>query len=334
MEPKKRKLLTVILIAVALNVFTFAFAFPQAFQLPKSEGFARDFSAYYIGEWRLVHNPTQIYYGGIIAKDFPILPRPQTFKYTPSFLVLFAPFLALSYTNALAVFDILQFALIAALAFFVYKLVKDKNLVLASVASVIVLVDPLPTLSLRYAAHNFLDIHVDNFGLAVFSPGYFCGYMLGNAHVLQTILLVGALYFGYTKKPWLSALLFTFGSFDPRAAILALPLLIWYNRHSLTRFVAGSAIFLAVTNVPFFFYYGIGFTFIHAELNGNIAIQMYPYDWIPIYSIAALTIIETASQLSRRGVHINLLATRKRKNVETVETIKNGSSPKQNPPSR
>jgi hypothetical protein len=297
---EKRKILTVILIAVALNALTFGLAFPIAFQLPKSSTFARDFSAYYIGEWRLFHNPTQIYYGGTVRRDYLILPRPQTFKYTPSFLIFFAPFLALSYPNALAVFDILQFALIPALAYFVYKLVKDKNLVLASVASVIILVDPLPSLSILYSPHSILKITVNSLGAASFSPGYFCGYMLGNAHVLQATLLVGALYFGYARKPWLSALLFMFGSFDPRAALLALPLLIWYNRHSIVKFVAGSAALLAAANLPFFFYYGVAYSFLNAEVNGNIAVQMYQYDWIPVYSIAALTIIEIATQLHNR----------------------------------
>ncbi len=321
MEPEKRKLLTVILIAVALNALNFAIAFPQAFQLPKSATLARDFSAYYIGEWRLIHNPTQIYYGGIIPKDFPILPKPQTFKYTPSFLVLFAPFFTLSYSNALAAFDILQFALIPALAFFVYKLVKDKNLVSASIVSVIVLIQPLPTLTLARPTLNLTQISVDMLNTQTLSPSYFCGYMLGNAHILQTALLVGALYFGYTKKPWLSALLFTFGVFDPRAALLALPLLIWYNRHAVTRFVAGSAVFLAATNLPFFFYHDIGFNFLNAELSGNIPFQLYPYDWIPFYSIAALTIIEALTVLRSRGIHLKFFSSRKTKAMEKTQTM-------------
>jgi hypothetical protein len=312
MDSKKRKILTIIFIAVALNAFSFALGFPIAFQLPKSATFARDFSAYYIGEWRLFHNPTQIYNGAIVPKDYPILPRPQTFKYMPSFLVLFAPFLTLSYPNALAVFDILQFALIGVLAFFVYKLVKDKNLILASVVAIIVLIEPLPSLSFSGPNLNFL--------LQVFSPSYFSGYMLGNAHILQTILLVSALYFGYTKRPWLSALLFAFGAFDPRGALLALPLLIWYNRRSITKFAAGSAIFFAATNLPFFFYYGIGFTFMHAELSGNIPYQMYPYDWIPLYGIATLTIVEILTVLGNRGIHLNVSLTRKAKTLEKTQT--------------
>jgi hypothetical protein len=320
MRPEKNRLLTVILIAVALNVFTFALAFPIAFQLPKDSVYARDFSAYYIGEWRLFHNPTQIYYGGVIPHDFQILPRPQTFKYTPSFLILFAPFLSLSYPNALATFDILQFALIPALAFCVYKLVKDKNIILAAVASVIVLIEPLPAFSLSDSTLNLLGIRVGSLNAQSFSPSYFSGYMMGNAHVLQTTLLVAALYFGYTKKPWLSALLFTFGAFDPRAALLALPLLIWYNRQVLTRFAAGTAIFLTASNVPFFFYHGIGFNFLHAELSGNIPYQMYPYDWIPIYSMIILTIIEAATVLSTQGIHLNFRFTQNGKNSGKMQT--------------
>ena len=141
MLSKKKKIILVILIAVALNVITFCVAYPETFK-PESSTLARDFSAYYIGEWRLFHNPTKIYAGGAYPGDYQILPQPQTFKYTPSFLILFAPFLALSYQNALTAFDIVQLALIPALAFFVYKIVKDKNLVLGAIVAVIVLIDP------------------------------------------------------------------------------------------------------------------------------------------------------------------------------------------------
>jgi len=305
MQERENKILRIVLIALALNILTFCLAFPAAFQLPKSAQYARDFSAYYIGGWRLLHNPTQIYYGGGLSSDPKILPSVQSFKYTPSFLLVILPFMSLSYLDALAIFDVLQFALIGALGFFVYQLVKDKSVLVASVAAAVVLVDPLPSLTMYYDPSNFLQIHIESLGLQTFSPGYFCGYMLGNAHVLQAILLVGAIYFGYAKKPWLSALLFSLGSFDPRGALLALPLLFWYNRHYVLKFIAGSAAFLAATNLPFFFYQGIGFAFLRAEVNRSITAQMYPYDWIPIYSIATLTIIEIITQVRARNIHIN-----------------------------
>ncbi len=280
---KKQKIILVILIALALNIISFCFAFPETFK-PENATYARDFSAYYLGEWRLFHNPTEIYAGGAQPGDYQILPHPQTFKYTPSFLIIFAPFLALSYQNALTVFDVVQIALIPALAFFVYKIVKDKNLVLGATAAIIVLIDPLPSPLINSVA---ISLNIQSF-----APSYFIGYLTVNAHILQTILLIGALYFGFAKKPWLSALMFAFGTFDPRAALLALPLLVWYNRQKILQFTTATITFLLATNLPFFFYQGIGFAFLKTEVNGNIASQMYQYDWIPLYAVAALTVVE------------------------------------------
>ena len=287
-EHNRRALILVILIAFAFNAVSFCVAFPQTFK-PESASLARDFSAYYIAEWRLFHNPSDIYLGGVQRGDYQILPQPQTFKYPPSFLVLFAPFLALNYQNALIAFDVLQFGLIPILAFFVYKLVKDKKAILASVVAVIVLAEPLPSLFVSGAVLN-----IQSFG-----PAYYTAYFLANAHVLQTVLLVGALYCGFINKPWFSALLFAFGVLDPRAAVLAFPLLLWYNRHSILKFLGGLSVFLAITNVPFFFFYGISFSFLRVELNWQIGTQLYQYDWIPIYSIAALTALEMITHFSR-----------------------------------
>jgi hypothetical protein len=290
----KDKIILIILIALTLNAISFGLAFPETFK-PVSGAWARDFSAYYIGEWRLFHNPTTIYWGAVQPGDLPIPPAPQTFKYTPSFLILFAPFLALSYQNALIVFDILQFALIPFLAYFVYKIVKEKSFVFASIATFIVLIQPLPTPPLNQGVLNFFQFRFFLLNLQSISPGYFVGYALANAHVIQVTLLVGALYFGFTKKPWISALFLAFGSFDPRGALLALPLLLFYNRNKIFSFITGAASFLTITNLPFFFYYNIGFNFLQSETKGSIISLMYPYDWLPIYAILALTLIEIAS---------------------------------------
>ncbi len=302
---KKTAITLIILLAVLLNFSIFCFAYPQTFT-PESPNLARDFSAYYNGEWRLFHNPSQIYNGSGQPGDYQILGQPQAFKYTPSFLILFAPFLTLSYQNALNAFDIMQFLSILALAFFVYKLVENKNLFLGAIVAVIVLVDPLlfaPSAS--YSAANFLHYRLLSLHVQTFSPSYYCGYLLANAHILQTVLLVGALYFGFAKKPWLSALLFAFGLFDPRSALFALPLLLWYNRHSIWAFIAGSAVFLAATNLPFFFYYGVGFAFLKTETTGSVVSQMYLYDWIPLFSIASLTIIEIVTVLYNRKIYFS-----------------------------
>ncbi len=266
----QKELKSIILVGLIINVAAFCVAFPQTFT--PGPVFARDFSAYYIGEWRLFHNPTQIYQGGSVAGDYLIPPAPQTFKYSPSFLILLAPFLTLSYQNAFASFDIMQITLMLLFGFFVYKILKDKRAVLANVAAAIIII--------------------------ALSPLFYVGYLMGNAHVLQTILLVGACYFGYAKKPWASALLFAFGSFDPRAALFALPLLVWYNRQNIRSFAAGAAGFIALTNLPFFFYSRIGFSFLQTEVSGSIIKQMYPYDWLPLFAIATLMGVEIFSTVT------------------------------------
>jgi len=117
-------------------------------------------------------------------------------------------------------------------------------------------------------------------------------YVYVNAHVLQAILLVDALYFGVAEKPWLSALLFAFGLLDPRAALVTLPLLVWYNRKEILQFAMATFTFVLATNLPFFLYYNIGLTFLHTEMNSSIISQSYAYDWIPIYGVIALTVTE------------------------------------------
>lgn len=267
MEPKTKKLIliSVIIVAVTLNAIIFCLAYPETFS-PMSPVYARDFSAYYLGEWRLFHNPTTIYIGGSQPGDYQIPPGPQTFKYTPSFLIFFAPFLSLSYQNALNLFDIIQLVSILALAFFIYKIVKDKKLLNGALTAVIILV--------------------------AFFPGYYTGYAQANAHIIQASLMVGALYFGFSRKPGLSAFLLAVASFDPRSTLLALPLLLYYNRQNLRKFVAGTVAFIAALNLPFFFYYNIGFSFLQQEVNGDIVSQIYPYDLIPMIAIITLTVLE------------------------------------------
>ncbi len=182
--------------------------------------------------------------------------------------------MSLSYQNALNVFDILQFISVFALAFFVYKIVKDKNLAGAAIVAFVILV--------------------------AFQPGYYWGYAQANAHIIQTSLIVGALYFGFSRKPWLSALLFAIGTFDPRGALLALPLLLWYNRQKLLKFGVGIVAFLAALNLPFFFYYDIGLNFLRTEVNGDIVSQIYAYDLVPIIAVASLTILEVATIIEKR----------------------------------
>lgn len=297
---KKTVLIAVIILAVLLNLMVLYTAYPRTFAL-EGPNLARDFSAYYMGEWRLIHNPSKVYYNGAVPGDYPIVGQSQPFKYAPSFLILLMPVLTLSYQNALDAFDITQFLLILFLAFFVYKLVKDKNIFLGVSVAIIVVLNPiLFAPSLNYDFMAYLTLRMLYLRGESFSVIYYSAYLLANAHILQTVLLLGAFYFGFAKKTWASALLFAFSAFDPRSALLALPLLLWYNRHSLWKFIGESAFFLAATNLPFFFYYNIGFSFLITETKASVISEMYLYDWLPIYSIIALSVLEIFTFLSNR----------------------------------
>jgi hypothetical protein len=312
---KKTAIILVILLAVVINFQIFCYAYPQTFE-PQSLTLARDFSAYYIAAWRLVHNPTTVYSEGVQPGDYQLLGQPQPFRYIPSFLILIVPFLTLSYQNALNAFDTIQFLSILALAFFVYKLIKNKPLIPASIVAEIVLVNPLlfPLIlspSGGYGLTDFLHWRIFSLHVQTISPCYYAGYVLANAHILQNTLLVGALYFGFTKKPWLSALLFAFGSSDPRASLFALPLLLWYNRQAIRKFIVGSAAFLTATNLPFFFYYGVGFALLQTQVHASVVSEIFLYDWIPLYSIAALAILEVVTALYNRKIHFKFPLTLK-----------------------
>jgi hypothetical protein len=297
-DRKKQVILIVIAVALALNAITFVLAYPGMFK-PSSPTLEKDFSAYYNAGYRLYHNPGKVYVAGSLPGDYPFALRPQTFKYVPSFLLLISPFLLLSYQDAFIAFNILQLALMPFLAFFVYKLVEDKNLALAILACIVVLINPLPSLPMTQAASDTMLYRFTSINPQTFSWSYYWGYVCGNAHTLQPVLLVGAMYFGFVKKPWLSGLMFALSAFDPRFALLALPLIVWYNRKTLLHFAAGSAVFLTAMNLPFFFYHGIGFSLLHANASGFILSQMYAYDWIPLYAILVLATAEVLTVLSK-----------------------------------
>jgi hypothetical protein len=273
-------------------------AYPGMFK-PSSPTLEKDFSAYYMAGWRLYHNPTKVYVSGVLPGDYPLALKAQTFKYVPSFLLLISPFLLLSYQDAFIAFNVLQLILMFALAFFVYKLVENKNIALAVLASIVVLINPLPSLPMSQGTLHTLFYRFASVNPQTFSWSFYWGYVCGNAHVLQPVFLVGAMYFGFVKKPWLSGLMFALGVFDPRFALLALPLIVWYNRKTLLRFIAGSALFLTAMNLPFFFYHGIGFELLRANASGNILSQMYAYDWIPFYAILMLTTAEILTVASK-----------------------------------
>jgi hypothetical protein len=263
-------------VLIVLNLYTFIVAYPETSRLDSGISgtgvLSKDFSAYYIGAYRLLHNPSQIYTHAYINDgEYQVYPRAEAYKYLPSFLILVSPVLLLSYQEALTAFDVFQFALLPLMALLLYKLLNRKGLLLTFVVAIIVLLQPLP---------------LPNRGLSV---TYFWQWGEGQAKVLDTFLLLLAFYLGDSGKPILSGIVFAFGAFDPRFAALSLPLFLFYNRKNFKVSVESMVAALLLSNF-ILLYPGTGSGFINMAL-GSTAETLYYYAFIPLLTIISLTIV-------------------------------------------
>lgn len=229
----KKSLFTIaVVIIILLNLYTLSVAYPTM-DKPLNFGGAdlpRDFSVYYLAAWRLFHNPSQTFTTAPLNDGEPAIYPPITpYKYTPSFLVLVAPLLSLSYYQAFWVFDAIQFALLPIMALLLYKLLENKNPLIVFAVIVAVLVLPYPLLDR---------------GLSV---SYFMQWAEGQAKVLLAFLLLASFYLGNKGRATLSGIAFALGAFDPRFTVLALPLFLFYNKGKLK---AALAAMVAVFALP------------------------------------------------------------------------------------
>jgi len=294
MREQQRKiiLLTVALIAISLNIATFASAYPQMFQTTPTK--ARDFSAYYIGAWRLFHNPDKIYSGGAQKGDYPILPRPATFRYAPSFLLIIAPFLFFPYQTALVLFNFLQLILLPAMAIMVYRILRGRSVLITSAILVLVLLQPLPGLDNLFQTYriHMLATFLNNPSLSsvkdTFSWSYYYNWIDGNAKVLTTFLVLGCFYFGRRLRPYSSGLCLGLAFFDPRFALISIPLAIVYNRGAIRALTAGTLGTIIGSNF-LILYHSIGLHYAISMLTQPTG--FYAYTWIPFYAVVGLTII-------------------------------------------
>lgn len=263
---------------IALNFYTLVVAIPETYVIDGGitgggQLFAKDFSAYYVGAWRLMHSPSQIYAGKIAFAGEPVIyPVPEGYKYLPSFLLIALPFLALNYQQALIAFDLFQFALLPFAAFLLYRLIGKKSLILTFAVAVIALLLPLP---------------LPNWG---FSLSYYWQWVEGQAKVLLTFLLLLSLYFGSTKRPILSGIALAFGFFDPRFGLLALPLFVAYNRRNLIASIGTMLTTLAISNSMLLFT-GTWIGFANMVFASGVATPIYYYSLIPLLTMVALNII-------------------------------------------
>ncbi len=276
-KPKLTKSIFIIAVAVviALNLYTLIVAYPQTYTpshgiTPSAPILAKDFSAYFIGAWRLWHNPSHIYtYGALNDGEPLILPHPETYKYLPSFLLMVSPFLTLHYQQALLAFDIVQFLMLPAMAYFIYKILSGKPLVVTFIVIVIALLLPFPT---------------SQWG---FSPSYYWQWAEGQAKVFITFLLLLSFYFGWRGKPILSAIAFAFGFFDPRFGLLAIPLFVSYNRRNIKLAGASAVVSLLASN-SMLIISGMGSSFVTMIFSNAVATPLFYYSLIPLFTLSVL----------------------------------------------
>ena len=284
-------------VSISLNFLTLMQAYPETQKIdsgccaPKGTLLAKDFSAFYFGSWNLIHDPSAIYQRGssVNASFLGITPHPESFKYLPSFLILILPFLFLSYPNAVLGFDIIQFALLFLIALLVYRLLEGKNVGVIGFASVIALLLPFTT--------------VPSWGI---SEAYFWQWAEGQDKVLDLALILLALYFGMKKRPVLSGIIFGLSFFDPRFALVAVPLFVTLNREKFTQATIVTISVIAISNVPILAYPGLFPSFLQMFLSVGVTTPLYYYSYIPLLTVLVLSVAkwkEIAQAFSRhRGI--------------------------------
>ena len=274
---KNKKLLFVFgaTILLALNFYTLLIAYPMMTHtliLGGSE-VPRDFSVYYIGAWRLIHNPSEIYHTGFLNDGEPdIVPAPTPYKYLPSFLLMVSPLLALNYQQAFLVFDGFQFALLPLMALLLYKLLDKKGSAVTLAVAVVVLL---------------LPIFLPDRG---FSVSYYMQWVEGQAKVFLTFLLLLSFYYGKSDHPKLSGIIFGLVFFDPRFALLGLPLFFFYNTKNLQVSIVTMIAALLTSNLMIF-YPGNRHGFTNMILTSGFSTPFYTPSWIPTFTILALLIV-------------------------------------------
>ena len=291
----KTVMITAVAVIILLNLYTFVIAYPETYTInaginTSGTPLAKDFSAYYMGTWRLWNNPAHIYNFGALNDGEPIiLPYPEAYKYLPSFLLIVSPLLALDYQQALLIFDIIQFMLLPLMAYILYKLLESKHIAVALTVMVIALLLPFPTL---------------NHGLSL---SYYWQWGEGQAKVFLTFLLLLSFYFGSRGKPCLSGIALAFGFFDPRFGLLALPLFVMYNRKNIkaaTMSLIGS---LALSNAMLL-YPGMASNFLGMVFASAVTTPLYYYALIPFFTLLALIIVnlkELVAAFDRKGTYAN-----------------------------
>jgi len=285
---------------ITLNLYVFITAYPETYTpspgiTTSGSILAKDFSAYYVGAWRLWHNPPQIYHFGALGGTEPVTPPyPQAYKYLPSFLLIVSPLLTLNYQQALTAFDVVQFLFLPIMAYLIYNLVGSKHIIIGLLVMVIALLLPFP---------------IGQWGLF---PSYYWQWGEGQAKVFLTFLLLLSFYFGSKGKPVLSGVALALGFFDVRFGLLAIPLFVMYNRKNLKTAAASAIGSLAISNMMLL-YPGMGWGFVTMVFGSGITTPIYYYALIPFLTLMALIVAnfkELVAALDYKGAFISFTRTK------------------------
>ena len=293
-EATKNKIIFVgMLFLIALNLFTFIRAYPEIFVVDSgccsNHVLAKDFSAYYVGAWRLLHDTPNVYAPGGLSDGGPsIYPMPESFKYLPSFLLFVLPSLLLSYQSALVTFDILQILLLPAMAFMTYRLARNKGAAITLVIAAVVLLQPSPA---------------PQWGLSL---SYYWQWAEGQAKVLEAFLLILTFYLGARGMPRLSGAAFGLAAFDPRFVLISAPLFLVYNKHNL-RWSTLSAVLVGLSSNFVLLAPGVASGLAAATLSSGLTTPVYYYSYIPILTVVCISILNAReiASLARRGLHLD-----------------------------
>jgi hypothetical protein len=279
-RPRLTKIVFIVGIAVLiiLNLYTFIVAYPETYTLNagiNASGtiLAKDFSAYYMGAWRMWNNPAHVYTFGALKDGEPIiLPHPEAYKYLPSFLLVVSPFLSLNYQQALLAFDIVQFMLLPLMAYLLYKILANKPLAVTFAVMIVALLLPFPS---------------PQGGLSL---SYYWQWGEGQAKVFLTFLLLLSFYLGTKGKSYLSGIAFAFGFFDPRFGLLAIPLFVMYNCKNIKPAIASAVTALVLSNL-LLLYPGVSSGFTSMVFSSVVSTALYYYSLIPFFTLLALIIV-------------------------------------------
>ncbi len=269
----------VMVLLVALNLVTFLAAYPQISNLEPAccaggQLAARDFSAYYVGLWRLFHDPGQVYTQGFIADgEIHVFPVQEQYKYLPSFLMTISPLLLLSYQQAIVAFNVFQFLLLLPIGLLIYLLVKEKGTACTLTVGALVLLAPAPA---------------PGWGLSI---PYFWQWKEGQAKVLETFFLLLSFCLGKRSRPALSGLFFGLSCFDPRFGLIALPVFVMYNRKRLSTSGVALLVTLVLANAPLLVYPQMGIGLLEMVFTTGVLTVFYPYALIPLSAVVSLWLL-------------------------------------------